>query len=137
MARATFVIPAFEVLAVSMLCVLPIEPAHAQGVPQPNPNASACAYLPIPLASRKFYEQVGVSDRMDSPARAEMVLVYDLRRDPLELNNVAEDPAYADAVRDLDARLMAELKATGDPRAAGRSEEFERYPSPQPKRKPK
>ena len=45
--------------------------------------------------------------------------LYDLRKDPHELNNLAGDPACADTVKDLDARLMAELKATADPRIAG------------------
>jgi uncharacterized sulfatase len=53
--------------------------------------------------------------------------LFDLRRDPYELTNVAEDPAYAGVVRKLDAQLMAELKATGDPRAAGPGDEFDRY----------
>lgn len=59
--------------------------------------------------------------------------LYDLRHDPYELKNVAEDPTYADAVKDLDARLMAELKATGDPRVAGNGDEFDHILStPQP-----
>ena len=45
--------------------------------------------------------------------------LYDLRKDPFELHNLAGDPAFAATVRVLDARLMAELKATGDPRLAG------------------
>lgn len=53
--------------------------------------------------------------------------LYDLRKDPYELRNVAEDPAYAATVKELDARLMAELKATGDPRATGGGAEFDRY----------
>lgn len=44
--------------------------------------------------------------------------LYDLRRDPHELQNVAEEGAYAGTVKELDSRLMAELRATGDPRAA-------------------
>jgi len=43
--------------------------------------------------------------------------LYDLHKDPYELTNVAEDPAYARKVQELDGQLMAELKATGDPRA--------------------
>jgi len=36
-------------------------------------------------------------------------------------------------VKDLDARLMAELKATGDPRVAGNGDEFDHILStPQP-----
>ncbi len=54
--------------------------------------------------------------------------LYDKRTDPYELKNVAEDPAYTDTVKDLDARLMAELKATNDPRATGGGDEFDRYP---------
>ena len=45
--------------------------------------------------------------------------LYDLRHDPYELHNLAEDPAHAATVEALDARLMAELKATADPRLAG------------------
>lgn len=55
--------------------------------------------------------------------------LYDLRNDPYEMTNIAEDPAHADIVKDLDARLMAELGATGDPRASGGGDEFDRYPS--------
>jgi uncharacterized sulfatase len=54
--------------------------------------------------------------------------LYDLRRDPYELKNVAEDPAYAATVKELDARLMAALKATGDPRASGGGAAFDAYP---------
>jgi len=53
--------------------------------------------------------------------------LYDLRKDPYELQNVAENPAYADTLKDLDARLMAELKATADPRATGAGDEFDGY----------
>jgi len=45
--------------------------------------------------------------------------LFDLRKDPFELHNVADDPAYADTLKDIDARLMAELKTTEDPRVAG------------------
>jgi len=58
--------------------------------------------------------------------------LYDLRKDPYELKNVAEDPAYAKTVKMLDARLMDELKATGDPRVIGGGDvfdEYKRYPS--------
>jgi uncharacterized sulfatase len=52
--------------------------------------------------------------------------LYDLRLDPYELRNVAEEPAYADAVKKLDAQLMEELKETGDPRING-GDEFDSY----------
>jgi arylsulfatase A-like enzyme len=53
--------------------------------------------------------------------------LYDLRKDPYELKNVAEDPAYSATLKELDARLMAELRATGDPRATGGGDEFDAY----------
>lgn len=53
--------------------------------------------------------------------------LYDLRKDPYELRNLADDPKYAAVVRKLDAQLMSELKASGDPRALGGGDEFDRY----------
>ena len=54
--------------------------------------------------------------------------LYDLRKDPDQLNNVADDPSYAKAKEELAARLMAELKATGDPRVLGKGDAFDSYP---------
>ena len=54
--------------------------------------------------------------------------LYDLRKDPDQLNNVADDPSYAKAKEELAARLIAELKATGDPRALGHGDVFDTYP---------
>ena len=42
-----------------------------------------------------------------------------IRKDPFELHNLAGDPALAETVALLDTRLMAELKATADPRLSG------------------
>ncbi len=52
--------------------------------------------------------------------------LYDLRKDPYEMTNLAEDPAYAKVAEELESRLMSELKATGDPRATGHGDEFDR-----------
>ena len=57
--------------------------------------------------------------------------LYDLRTDPEEMKNVADDPAYADVQQALEARLMAELVATGDPRAGADADAFDRYPGSQ------
>ncbi|MHC4106267.1 MAG: hypothetical protein ACYSR9_15090, partial [Planctomycetota bacterium] len=54
--------------------------------------------------------------------------LYDLRKDPNQLNNVAGKPEYAKAKRKLAAALMAELKATKDPRVLGRGDAFDNYP---------
>jgi uncharacterized sulfatase len=62
--------------------------------------------------------------------------LYDLRKDPFEMYNLAEDPASADIVGNLESRLTTELTATGDPRAAGAGDTFDHYPGP-PDKKPK
>lgn len=54
--------------------------------------------------------------------------LYDLKKDPHQLRNVAEDPAYAEARRKLSERLGAILKQTGDPRVTGDGMTFERPP---------
>ena len=53
--------------------------------------------------------------------------LYDLRSDPHELKNLAEHPAFAGIARKLNDRLMAELKATADPRATGNEEVFDQF----------
>ena len=64
--------------------------------------------------------------------------LFDLTKDPGELNNVAGRPEYAKVRGELADRLTAYLKRTGDPRVLGRGDEFERYPSyaGMPRKKP-
>ena len=54
--------------------------------------------------------------------------LYDLRKDPDQLNNVADKPEYARAKNKLSAALIAELKATKDPRVLGKGDLFDKYP---------
>lgn len=54
--------------------------------------------------------------------------LFDLRQDPDQLVNAADQPAYAEIKRELADRLMRELQATGDPRTFGKGDEFESYP---------
>ena len=42
--------------------------------------------------------------------------LYDLRKDPNELHNVAEDPQFARTKTDLAERLATELRDSADPR---------------------
>lgn len=66
--------------------------------------------------------------------------LYDLRKDPAQLVNVATQPDYASQRRDLAAQLERELKAAGDPRVSGDGQTFEREPFtglPKPAAKPK
>jgi len=54
--------------------------------------------------------------------------LYDLKKDPDQLKNVAGEAAYAETLKKLSAALTAELKATGDPRIIGGAEIIDTYP---------
>jgi len=54
--------------------------------------------------------------------------LYDLKKDPDQLHNVASQPQYAQTKAKLTAALTAELKATADPRILGAADVFETYP---------
>ena len=54
--------------------------------------------------------------------------LYDLRRDPHQINNVAGQPAYAAAQKQLRARLDQWQKDTADPRLANDDDHWDRYP---------
>jgi arylsulfatase A-like enzyme len=54
--------------------------------------------------------------------------LYDLRRDPEQMANLAADPAYAEARRRLAGQLLQTLAERGDPRVVGGGETFERPP---------
>ncbi len=68
--------------------------------------------------------------------------LYDLRKDPHQITNVAGDTVYAAAKKKLSGRLMGILKSTADPRVIGAGDTFEKSPFTDPvrrgkKRKPK
>lgn len=54
--------------------------------------------------------------------------LYDLRRDPDQIENVAAFPRNRQVQAELAARLMEEIKAADDPRASRDGAEFDRYP---------
>lgn len=54
--------------------------------------------------------------------------LYDLERDPDQVENVAGRPTYRDAQRLLRSRLEAWLRDTGDPRMAGDDDRWDRFP---------
>lgn len=54
--------------------------------------------------------------------------LYDLRKDPACLNNVASDNAYAAVLGELRGQLLDELSRQGDPRVTGDGDIFETYP---------
>ena len=54
--------------------------------------------------------------------------LYDLRKDPDQVNNVASDPAYAKIRGEMGADLMRRLTEAGDPRVTGDGLTFEKPP---------
>jgi hypothetical protein len=54
--------------------------------------------------------------------------LYDMKKDPDQVNNVALDPGYSQIKSELAARLTAELKVTADPRVSGEKVLFDEYP---------
>ncbi len=54
--------------------------------------------------------------RMGSDTQVEFVELYDLRKDPYEARNVADDPAYANLLKALSRRLDQEIKRVADKR---------------------
>jgi N-sulfoglucosamine sulfohydrolase len=54
--------------------------------------------------------------------------LYDLRKDPDYLENVADNPEYAQIKKKLSKRLMKTLKSTEDPRVTGDGKTFDRAP---------
>ena len=54
--------------------------------------------------------------------------LYDCRKDPEQMVNLADDPEYAAIKQDLAGRLMEQLRMTGDPRVTGHPEVLEGNP---------
>ena len=54
--------------------------------------------------------------------------LYDLRKDPDYLTNVAYDTAYYEIKEELSTQLIQILKTTGDPRVTGDGKTFDRLP---------
>ncbi len=64
--------------------------------------------------------------RLGFEARARVEL-YDLKRDPDQLQSVAAVESYSEVREQLERRLDRGLKASADPRALGRGDEFRQY----------
>ena len=54
--------------------------------------------------------------------------LYDVKADPHQINNLAGNPKYAQAQKQIADRLMKILKETGDPRVTGAGDTFEKPP---------
>lgn len=54
--------------------------------------------------------------------------LYDLKKDPYQMNNVAGEPDYMQIRAELSRKLIDELRRTKDPRVLGGGETFDNYP---------
>jgi uncharacterized sulfatase len=54
--------------------------------------------------------------------------LYDIKKDPSCVNNVAEELDYTEIREDLRNKLLSELKRQGDPRVLGYGDIFDSYP---------
>jgi arylsulfatase A-like enzyme len=54
--------------------------------------------------------------------------LYDLKKDPFQLNNLAGNPEYSAIMLQLSTQLTAELTRTEDPRIIGGGEKFDTFP---------
>lgn len=53
--------------------------------------------------------------------------LYDLKKDPFQMNNVATDVSYKKVLKDLKKELFQELKASSDPRMTDNGDVFDSY----------
>ena len=123
------------------------------------------AHAPEVLASDALetYTQIGYGDMDLGPTKAWLVRhgddpkwkrhynlafgrrpaeeLYDLRKDPDQIKNVAADPTYAEMRVRMERQLMTTLTAANDPRVLGDGKTFDRPPftdlgpAPPPKKK--
>ncbi len=54
--------------------------------------------------------------------------LYDCRKDPVQLVNLAADPAYTEIKNRLSEKLLSQLLITADPRVVGGGEKFDEFP---------
>jgi len=89
------------------------------------------------VGARKSTEWSSLFDKFYG--RRPMFELYDLRKDPDEMNNVAEEPGYAAIRKEMTERLFAILRETGDPRMTEDGKYFETPPlaGPLPKQEQK
>ena len=104
--------PTFEEIARTTFVTLPDEDA--------GPTK---AWL---VGARKSSEWSALFEKLYG--RRPMFELYDLRKDPHEMNNVAEDTAYATVRKEMTERLLAVLRETGDPRMLEDGKYFETPP---------
>ncbi len=86
----------------------------------PHLPAAPCSYYSLSMPSWSAWQRAWQENRLEPPFGAiwerpqPVEELYDVQRDPWEVHNLAGDPAHADQLADLRARLHQELIAAGD-----------------------
>jgi N-sulfoglucosamine sulfohydrolase len=80
----------------------------------PYPIAGDLEKSPSWLACKRLGTTVG-GRTLDQYLHRPAYELFDLEKDPHEMKNVADDPAYAEVLKDLKSRLTARLNETNDP----------------------
>jgi N-sulfoglucosamine sulfohydrolase len=93
-------------------------PPHYRDVDSSPTKRSLIEYREGPVAPRLF--DLSFAKRPSEE-------LYDLRRDPFQMTNLAENPMYLRVKWRLAALLQRELAATDDPRVAGGGDVFDTY----------
>ena len=104
-------------------------PAITIGLDLGDKNHAVC----VLNAAGEIVEERSITNHRESLRR--LSKKYPESRIALEVGT--HSPWTSRFLKDLDTRLMAELKATGDPRASGGGDAFDGYPGPLPRKDPK
>jgi len=63
----------------------------------------------------RFFQEGSEYDNNGNAVLRRFVQLYDLLNDPLEMHDLANNPAYADVRKDMDSRLFKWMKSVKDP----------------------
>jgi len=78
-------------------------------------------YSPTWISVKALPAESVMYQRIDGPRPEEEL--YDIKQDPFQLNNLAQDPDFAEIKEMLAADLEIKLRSTKDPRILGTFEE--------------
>lgn len=104
------------------------------GIDENGVHHSEWAFTDIDAAPTKSYIIENMEDEAIRPffdwthAKRPEFELFDIKNDPYNLNNLAENPAYAQVENELKDVLLQELTKSGDPRVVGPDKEvFDSY----------
>ena len=105
----------------------------------PALTASCASYTESVNALESIHQEPAAGPEGPSPAGREPFMqyafgarpaeeLYDIREDPDQLNNLADDATYQGVKKELSEKLMGILEESGDPRVTNDGMTFEKPP---------